>query len=92
MKASSVVLGILAGAAVGAILGVLFAPDSGENTRKEISKKSRKYAEEVKDKFNEIVSDVMQHAENVKEDAAAMADRAKAKVTEAAKKATHMSS
>lgn len=39
MKASNVVLGVLGGLAAGAILGVLFAPDKGENTRKKIAKK-----------------------------------------------------
>ncbi len=34
MKTSNVILGIVAGAAVGALLGVLFAPDKGTNTRK----------------------------------------------------------
>ncbi|MDB4293253.1 YtxH domain-containing protein [Maribacter sp.] len=31
------VLGILAGTAIGAVLGILFAPDKGTNTRKKIS-------------------------------------------------------
>ncbi|WP_395063419.1 YtxH domain-containing protein [Flavobacterium sp.] len=39
MKNSNVVLGILGGAAVGALLGVLFAPAKGSETRKKIRDK-----------------------------------------------------
>ncbi|MEJ7683756.1 MAG: YtxH domain-containing protein [Segetibacter sp.] len=38
---SKVLLGVLAGAATGAILGVLFAPDKGMETRRKISDSSR---------------------------------------------------
>ena len=34
MKKSNVVLGVLAGAAIGALLGILYAPDKGSKTRK----------------------------------------------------------
>ena len=40
MKSSNVLLGIVGGLAAGAVLGVLFAPDKGTNTRKKIAKKS----------------------------------------------------
>jgi len=55
MTTGKVLLGVLAGVAAGAILGILFAPDKGSVTRKKISKKSKDYADAVKDKFNNIV-------------------------------------
>ena len=36
-KESNVILGLLAGTAIGATLGILFAPDKGSNTRQKIS-------------------------------------------------------
>ena len=42
---------IVAGAAIGAIVGILFAPDKGSETRKKISEEGKKLAEDVKDKF-----------------------------------------
>ncbi|MBI1769444.1 MAG: YtxH domain-containing protein [Sphingobacteriales bacterium] len=41
-----------AGLAAGAILGVLFAPDKGTETRKKINQQGQKLADAVKDKFN----------------------------------------
>ncbi|MFN3639391.1 MAG: YtxH domain-containing protein [Flavobacterium sp.] len=58
MKSGNVLLGIIAGAATGALLGILFAPDKGSETRKKIAKKSKQYGEDLKDKYNEIVDDI----------------------------------
>ena len=40
-----------AGATAGAILGILFAPDKGSETRKKISEQGKKFTDDVKDKF-----------------------------------------
>jgi len=45
LSSGKVLLGILTGAAAGALLGVLFAPEKGSVTRKKISKKGEDYAE-----------------------------------------------
>lgn len=53
-----VLLGILAGAAAGAILGILLAPDKGSETRRKIMKKGEDYADALKDKFDELMDGV----------------------------------
>jgi len=42
---------LVAGAAVGAILGVLFAPDKGCETRRKINEQGKKITDDFKDKF-----------------------------------------
>ncbi len=50
----STILGILAGTAVGAILGILFAPDKGVNTRKKIGEQAVSAQDALKENANEI--------------------------------------
>jgi gas vesicle protein len=66
MSKGNVVIGALAGIAVGALLGVLFAPDKGTETRRKISSKSKETAEELKDKFNEFVDTISEKVEKMK--------------------------
>ena len=54
MKNGSIVLGVLAGLATGAVLGILFAPDKGTETRKKIIQKGDDYLDTMKTKFNEV--------------------------------------
>ncbi len=53
MKNSGKILTALAaGVAVGALLGVLFAPDKGAETRKKINDQGKKLADDLKEKLN----------------------------------------
>ena len=69
MKTGKVVLGLLAGVAAGAILGILFAPDKGSNTRKKIVSKGEDYADGVKEKFNEVIDAINDKYKSVKKGA-----------------------
>ncbi len=55
MNSGKVLIGVLAGAAVGASLGILFAPAKGSRTRRRISMKKKEYANDLEEKFNDLV-------------------------------------
>lgn len=59
---SNTILGILAGTAIGAAVGILFAPDKGSNTRKKLVEETNSVANDVADKAttlrDQIVSTV----------------------------------
>lgn len=58
MKNSDVIVGIVSGLAVGALLGVLFAPDKGSTTRKKIAQKSLDLKDEVWDGFTDVLTSI----------------------------------
>jgi gas vesicle protein len=55
---SKILVGFLAGAAVGALAGILFAPDKGSNTRRKIADKSGDIKDSVKNSYNYSVDGV----------------------------------
>jgi gas vesicle protein len=58
MSVSRIMTGFITGAAIGGVLGVLFAPDKGTETRRKISEKSNDMANSLKDNFKEFVDGV----------------------------------
>lgn len=96
MKTSNIVFGILAGAAAGAILGVLFAPDKGSVTRRKLTRKGEDVVEDLKDTAHHMVEEanhlarqatrlvgkVSDSVQSVKREAGAMADHTKTKISE----------
>jgi len=55
MSTGKVILGALAGAAIGATLGILLAPEKGKTTRRKISNKKDDYLEDIETKFNRLI-------------------------------------
>ena len=69
----------LNGVLVGILLGVLFAPDSGEETRKKISRR----AQGIKDSYDDFSDNVSNTYNKVKDKAENIVGRAKDKVNKA---------
>ena len=75
MNAGKVFLGVLAGIATGAVLGVLFAPDKGSETRKKIGKKK----DDIKEKFEDFIEDMTEKFDKTKEEVVDFVKNAKGK-------------
>lgn len=67
-KRDKLILGTIVGGAIGSVLGSLYAPDSGEKTRKKI----KKFAEQNYNKGKGIVD---QHMPEVKKKSKGLIDR-----------------
>ena len=91
MSTSKVLLGVVVGLAAGAMAGILMAPDSGPNTRRKLSTKGSDMVDDLRGKFNDFLDGFMSHVETVKDDAHDLADRAKAKISDTAKKVGNVS-
>ena len=74
MSTGKVITGMVAGLAAGAILGILFAPDKGCETRKKIAQKGTDLKNSIKDRFSSLVDEVADEYENAKDKAEDLVD------------------
>ncbi len=74
------------GVLVGILLGVLFAPDSGEATRRKISQRARN----IKDNYDDIADNVADTYQKVKSKAADAVNKAKSKLNDIRNEAESM--
>jgi gas vesicle protein len=53
-NSGKIITALVIGAAVGAVLGVLFAPGSGSETRRKINEEGKRMSDALKNKYNEM--------------------------------------
>lgn len=67
MSTGKVVSGILVGVAAGAVLGILFAPDKGCETRKKLRQTTDDLVDSLKSKLNIMADEMAEKYEDVSE-------------------------
>jgi gas vesicle protein len=83
-KLESNLLALMAGVAIGALAGVLLAPDKGEATRGRIATRSRKFAHDIEEKSGEIKRDIQRKSAELKKELEDQVEVGKTKLTKLA--------
>ncbi|WP_057939135.1 YtxH domain-containing protein [Algoriphagus resistens] len=78
-KSSNSLIAFLIGAGVGAAVGVLFAPDTGTNTRDRLSFKLSKYKKELEELIDDLVDGKEMHLNEAKTEGKRVISEAKNK-------------
>lgn len=80
MSNTKTLLGFVAGAAVGALAGILLAPDTGTNTRKKIAGKAGDVTDSLKSSFNDFMGEVKKVYNSGVEEAEDFGEKTKDKI------------
>ncbi len=79
MSKINILISVVIGSFIGALFGVLYAPEKGEKTRKQISKKSDEYSDLVKAEFDDFVKTMRKKYESALDDTEKIITKGKSK-------------
>lgn len=89
MSAGKFLAGFVVGGALGALAGVLLAPQSGEETRdllsdasKDVVKKTDKTVKEIQEKADSVVTDLQQKSDEIMDKIQTLLNKQKGEATE----------
>ena len=74
--------GLIVGAAAGALIGILIAPNKGSRTRKKIARQVKNSTQEITDTIGEKVDDVKDKLNDVVDEMRKKANQAEEKIKE----------
>lgn len=76
MRALTFITSTLIVSAAGVAFGMLYAPQKGSKTRRELSKKNDRYTEYLSEKFDHFLDKISHQLKNVEEQTQHLADKA----------------
>lgn len=79
MKTGSLLFGLVWGACIGGICGILFAPHKGSVTRKMITRRGEDYIDVLEEKFDDFLDTIDYKIDNVKKEVSGFVKREKIK-------------
>ena len=82
MSTGKVVLGTVAGLAIGGILGILYAPEKGSVTRQQILDSGNDYADELKSRYNDLADTIVGKLQSGKDFVKEITENGKAELDE----------
>ena len=85
MSKGNTAVGLLAGLATGVVLGILFAPEKGTDTRKKLTNKGKDSLEDLKNKYNNTIDQLTSKLEHAKDNGLEMYEDGRSMVENAKK-------
>ena len=85
MKSINGLLGVLAGVAAGALIGMAFAPQKGSKMRRNVLHKGENYLDDIKDKFEDFLDNATRKIESKWQNAEDLVNKGKTKYDGATK-------
>ena len=80
MNSKKLLVGVVSGVAIGAVLGILFAPKKGSETREKINKLAGEFGNLAKEKFNELLDGIIEELEGKKDEVSELAKKVETKI------------
>lgn len=78
MKARNIIIGALAGVAVGTLIGALYSTSQAEDLRNKAYRKGKGYSKDLKKLFNQFLESLNDRIENASEEGVNLLNKGKA--------------